>query len=483
MKILFIFKMENFLAPLGPMVISAMAKQQGHTTYLCEMNSSDPLERIRQINPEVVAYSSSTGESKHYLSLNNRIKESFPHIFTIMGGPHVTFYPQVVKESSLDAICLGEGEYAFSDYLDSISSRRTTESIPNIMTKFSDSYELRDLIQDLDSLPFPDYGLMYDNTPMGNSPLKSFIVSRGCPYQCTYCFNPTWRKIYEGKGKTIRRHSVDYVIDSIRKVREKWPLSTVKFYDDIFCHRADSWLEEFSRKYKSEIGIPFFILTRADLLNEDIVKLLKTAGCRTISMSIEAGNPQIRNNMLKRNMSDEQIIAAHKLCDKYGINTFTNCIIGLPETKISQDLESIDLAIKCRATWAEFLIFYPYPGTQLGDYTLAKGLYKADYHKMHTSYMFASELNCFNQREKNAQRNIAELGAVAVVMPGLRYFITKHLIYWPHNRFFIFLYWLVKMYVIRSKIYVTRTNLIESLKIYIRSLRQEMFRHMQEKVT
>lgn len=104
MKILFIFKSENFLAPLGLCQISASVKKEGHESYLSEINRDDPLLRIEDLRPDVVAYSSSTGESKHYIHLNKRIKERFPDTFTIMGGPHPTFFPHMIEETTLDAI-------------------------------------------------------------------------------------------------------------------------------------------------------------------------------------------------------------------------------------------------------------------------------------------------------------------------------------------------------------------------------------------
>jgi radical SAM superfamily enzyme YgiQ (UPF0313 family) len=480
MKVLFVFKIENFMAPIGPMIISAVARQEGHEIYFSDINKENTLERIATLKPDIVAYSASTGEAKHYIKLNSSIKEKFPDVFTIMGGPHPTFFPEMIQQATLDAICIGEGEGAFVDVLNTLSSGHSVESISNIVTPNSTDYTVRDLVEDLDSLPFPDYGLFYDNTPMGKAPLKSFITSRGCPYRCTYCFNHAWRKLYRGHGKVVRRHSVDYVIEDIEMVKEKWPLSCVKFYDDIFTYRADDWLEEFSLKYKKRIGLPFFILTRADLLTEDMVKLLKYAGCRTISMSIEAGNSHIRNEMLKRGMSNDQIIAAHRLCDKYGIYTFTNCIIGLPGTSIREDIESVDMSIKVKATWAEFPIFYPYPQTELGDRVIDMGMYSPDYEKMHTSYQSSSRLSCFTEEEKNVQRNLTVLGSVATVLPWLRNIIVKRLIYWRPNRFFTLFYYFVKMYIIRRKIYVTKTTFRESLRIFTRSLRQELFRHTEE---
>ena len=124
MKILFIFKSENFLAPAGLCNISAAALNKGHETFLSEINSENPLDRIKRLRPDVIAYSSSTGEAKHYLRLNSRIKEMHPEVFTIMGGPHPTFFPDVVYEGKLDAICIGEGEEAFQDFLNALSKKK-----------------------------------------------------------------------------------------------------------------------------------------------------------------------------------------------------------------------------------------------------------------------------------------------------------------------------------------------------------------------
>jgi len=481
MKILFVFKSHDFMVPRGLSIISAIARQKGHDTYLCEMNSENPLERITQLQPDIIAYSSMSGESKHYTQVNKAIKNKFPNLFTIMGGPHATFFPEVIDSSTLDAICIGEGDEAFEDVLDNLSAGKSVEGIANVRTR-NGATPVRDAIPDLDSLPFPDYSLFYDNIPvMGKAPLKSIMASRGCPYNCTYCFNARWKEIYRGHGKVVRRHSVDYVMEDIERVRSKWPLSCVKFYDDVFVYSVDDWLEEFCRKYKKQIGLPFFILTRYDLLTEDMVKLLKEAGCRTISMSIEAGNPEIRNNVLKRKMSDEQILEASLLCDKYGIYTFTNAILALPGSTLKDDIRSIDLAIEAKSTWAEFACFYPYPGTELGDQTIQMGLYSPVYSHMHTSYQNYSMLSSFSDTEKRVQRNLGVLGPVAAAFPRLRNLILNHMAYWPYNQFFVFMYWVVKSYVLRRKIYYTKTNLWQSLRIYARSFKQEFFRHTREK--
>lgn len=480
MKILFVFKNENFMAPLGLCFISAAAKKEGHEVFLSEMNSEDSFERVAELKPDVVAYSSSSGEAKHYIKFNQVVKERFPDIFTVMGGPHPTFFPDMIKDTTLDAVCIGEGEEAFSELLRVFSGGKSIEDIKNIYTKNSTSVLVRDLQEDLDSIGHPDYGIVYDTTALGNYPLKSFMTSRGCPYHCTYCFNHAWNALYLHKGKIVRRHSVEFVLEDIERVRAKWPLSSIKFYDDIFAYKADQWLEHFAQEYKKRINLPFFILVRADLLNEDMIKLLKFAGCRTISMSIEAGNPVVRKDLLKRTMTDEQLIKAHQLCRKYGIYTFTNIILGLPNTAIENDIESIELAVRCKVDWAEFAIFHPYPKTELGEKCRVLGIHDPDYNKMHSSCMSFSPLSCFTEKEKNAQRNLATLGVVAVTMPWMRKLIYKYLIHLKHNKLYTIIYYLVKMRVMRSKIYVTKTSFLNSMRILFRSLKQELYRHEEK---
>ncbi len=363
MRILWVVQTVDFIDPLGMMLLSALAKQGGHSGHLAVLTRENILQRTGELKPEVIAYSASTGEHKYYLEANKRIKERFPQVFTILGGPHTTFYPDCLQGSTLDAICMGEGDEAFPELLACLESGQEPTGIKNIMTRSGGDNGIRPLLEDLDNLPFPDRELFYRTTEMGKFPLKSFMASRGCPYPCTYCFNHAFRALYRGKGKVIRRHSVDYVIDEVLQVKRTYALECVKFYDDIFVYRADEWLEEFARKYQQKIGLPFHCLTRADLLTEDVAKLLKEAGCFSISMSIEAGNPYFRNEVLRRGMSNEQILNAFHICHRLGIRTFSNNILGLPYAQIEHEIETLDLNLKAGVSFAEFPIFHPYPRT------------------------------------------------------------------------------------------------------------------------
>lgn len=484
MNILFVMKSPDYMDQLGLMSIIGVTKKLGHDAFMCILDSEDILEKIEECQPSIIAYSASTGEHKYYLQANDLVKQKRPDIFTILGGPHVTFFPNAIQQSSLDAVCIGEGEYAFEELLNKIQNDEDIEGIKNLFFKGQNILpELRPLVQDLDSLPFPDRDLVYKNTEMGDYPLmKSFMASRGCPYNCTYCFNHAFRKLYPGQ-KALRKHSVDYVIEEVLRVKADYPLQFVKFYDDIFVLKVDEWLEEFVKKYKEKVNLPFLVLTRADVLNETIVKMLKDAGCHSISMSIESANDRIRNEILKRNQTKEQMLKAFQLCDKYGIYTFSNNILALPTSTIEDDIETVDFNIKCKVTFSEFPIFHPYPGTKLGDYCKEQGFFEGDYNSLHMSYMNLSPLSCFTDKQKNIQKNLGELGVVVVAFPCLRNVIINDLIYWPHNFIFFLMYYIVKAYLVTFKIYPFRYTFKTLAKMIAKSIKLERFKHSREKIS
>jgi anaerobic magnesium-protoporphyrin IX monomethyl ester cyclase len=481
MKILFIMQEIDYFDPLGLMSIIAVAKKEGHETFLGILAHEDILAKIEKIRPELVAYSASTGEHKYYFEINRKIKEKHPEIFTIMGGPHVTFFPYSLREGDLDAVCIGEGEEAFTEFLKKFEARQDLSGMQNIMLKDAkDCPPVRPLCKDFDSLAFPDRDLIYRNTDMGPFPLKSFMTSRGCPYTCTYCFNHAFRKLYKGE-KPIRRHSVDYVIEEIQNVRKNYPLRFIKFYDDVFTIKYDEWFEEFVRKYKDKIRLPFHILMRADNLTEDIARGLKEAGCKSVSMSIEAANDNIRINLIKRNMTKETMVNAFQMCKKYRINTFSNNILGLPTSTIQDDIDLVDFNIKCGVTFAEFPIYHPYPGTELGDYCKDNGMFAGDYNSLHMSYMNLSPLNSFSDHHKEVQKNLGELGLLAMTFPWLKKWIFTKLIYKKHSFLFFLSYFLLKSWYVTMKIYPFRYDLRTILKIASKSLRLEKFKHTGEK--
>ena len=472
MKVLFIVKNVDFIDPLGIAELSARAKFTGNETFLGISTREDIFSKIQKIRPEVIAYSAITGEHKYYFELNDAIKSRFKNIFTIMGGPHPTFYPECIKDSSLDAICAGEGDEAFPELLTVLENKEDISQVRNIRTKTSNG-TLRNLIQDLDNRPFPDRDLFLEHTELGEFPVKIFMTSRGCPYPCTYCFNKPLLTMYANKGKFMRRQSVERTLEEISIVRGRYPLKFIKFEDDIFVLRADEWLEEFSKKYSRRIGIPFNCLLRPDVVTEDIVKLLKEAGCFSISMAIDSGNQHLREKALKRYMSNDRIEKAFHLAGSYGINTFSNTILGIPYAKIDNELESIELNIQCKVAYADFSILMPYPKTEIGEYCIQNKIFNADINNYQMSILNRSPLTCFSEKEKDIQKNISMLGSLAISCSCLRPLILRWLIYLRPNRIYVLINFMTRAYLLHKKIFPVRMSFMGILRNFIKGLKRE----------
>ncbi|MEE8573842.1 MAG: cobalamin-dependent protein, partial [Thermodesulfobacteriota bacterium] len=294
MRVLFVIKDVEYIDPMGIMLLSALAKEKGDDTELCVLADGKLTKTLERYRPQVVAFSAKTGEHKYYIAANDVVKKFDRDIITVIGGPHATFFPDIVMKHNFDALCMGEGDDAWPDLLKAIETRRPYENIPNIVTKRNYDPDKPPMIRprrrELDSLPFLDRDLVYRQTRLGRFPMRSFMVGRGCPYKCTYCFNHIYNKLYKGNGPMLSRFSVDRLNAELKDLKERYPTQFIKFYDDIFIMKDDAWLDEFVEKYPREVGLPFHCLMRANLLTESLLVKLKKAGLASISMSIESGN-------------------------------------------------------------------------------------------------------------------------------------------------------------------------------------------------
>jgi radical SAM superfamily enzyme YgiQ (UPF0313 family) len=434
MKILFLARNIEHEGPIGIMYLSAMLKQHGHKTKLIETESTNLCEQIEDFSPDLLAYSVTTGLHKYYLSLNKKIKNKFK-IPSIFGGPHPTYFPEIIKEEGVDIICIGEGELAFAELADKMEKHSDITKIKNLYVKKGNKIfknDVRPLIQNLDEIPFADRELLYEFKPkLKNYPITFFMASRGCPYTCPYCFNPTLARIYKSKGWRIRRRSVNNLIEEIKSVMSKQKLQFIQFVDSIFI-TDEKWLEEFSEIYSKEIGIPFYCHVRANLVNKKIVKLLKKAGCASVGMGIESGDDEIRNKILKRNMSREQIINACKLFKEVGIKISSQNMFGLPGGSFESDLKTIELNIECKVDYPVIMLWQPYPRTALAEYAIENGYFDGDYEKIDFSYYSNSVIKFNNNEEKRKIENLQKLGAIAVEAPFLLPLI-KSLVNLPQN--------------------------------------------------
>lgn len=435
MKILFVVSDIFLSEPIGLMQLSAICKKNNHFTKLVTLKRHSILKSIIEFRPDIIGYSTMSPDVNAFIEADllakGWMKNNKKNIYRIMGGPHPTYFPEILMKCGLDAICIGEGDNALLNIINNLQQGKDLSSIPNVLckTNYDAGIQKKELINDLDSLPFVDREIIFDAVPYYKLiRFKSFLTQRGCPYSCTYCHNHAFNDMFRGCGDILRRRSVNSAIDEIKYVVKKYPpVKLVRFGDDTFAHRIDDWLVDFLKRYKKEINLPFYCLMRSNTLTEDMAKILSEAGCCSIGMSVETGDENVRNNILKRNISNDTVIKSFAYARKYKIKTFGNTMLGIPGTTLKDDFDSFKFTKKLRLSVPSFEIFCPYPGTELTEYAIKNGLLDRNV-ELESKYSFTSALNCYSKKKKKIQLRMAYLAQIFCSLPDFLIPIFKILV-------------------------------------------------------
>ena len=202
-----LFIQDLFYQYLGVMYLSAILKKDNISTdIIIEKDIKKILKYISNNKPGLICFSVLTGMHKFPISVSRKIKEYYPDIKILAGGPHPTFFPEYIEKGDFDAICRGEGDLVIRSYYDYILGKRSINKVPNIIYKKGNKiYEnpIINLIDPLDKLPFPDRELYDKYRYFKNSPIKFVLSSRGCPFNCSFCYYKKKKIIYKNKGRYL----------------------------------------------------------------------------------------------------------------------------------------------------------------------------------------------------------------------------------------------------------------------------------------
>ncbi len=451
------------IEPMGLMYLSAALKTNGHQTEICKAFSREIKRSLSQFKPQIIGFTLMTGFHLKVLELNKRIKKDYKCL-SVLGGPHPTFFPEIINEEGVDAVCIGEGELSMVELADRLESGVDITDIANFWLKKDGKIfknEVRPLIKDLDSIPFPDRELYNKYSFRRSYKSKSFLSSRGCPYKCTYCFNHIYNKIYSNKGKVVRLRNIDNIIEEIKEVKDRYPLECVWFIDDVFISTEDR-LREFSEKYREVIGLPYICLARVESITREVCKLLKASNCYMVSMGIETGNDYLRREVLQRKMSKERITNAFQMVREEGIKTLAQNLFGIPGETLAEAFETIQLNILSQPTIPHINIFTPYPKLTLTEKAKELGIFPGDFDQIVGE--ISTSKSVLKLKDKYQLENLHKFFAIVVKFPFLLPLI-KILIKIPANFFYRFIRDIWQGYSWREHCYPFRMSFYENLKL------------------
>jgi anaerobic magnesium-protoporphyrin IX monomethyl ester cyclase len=390
LKVLFVNPNINGLPYInfGIAYLSASLKAAGHETGLIDITFGYDRKKIfpqaKKFAPDIVCVSSKSTEYPTALEIAGMLKPLDVPMFC--GGVHPTVAPLDVL-SFFDGAAIGEGERSLLELVNRIESGKSYFDTPGYWFNNKGTIIKNDvlpLIENLDTLPHPDREIFdYAKYLEARDGEADFLLSRGCPFNCTYCINHRLQKLYRGKGRYTRFSSIPYAMEEIKAVIAKYKVTGIKFEDDTFNadHRR---LADLCRTYKNEIGLPFECNLRADLCTQEMFSHLKNAGCRKVNIGVEAGSERIRKEVLHRNITDEQMINAFRWAKDAGIHTMSFNMVGLPYETRNDIYKTIELNKKMNSDSIQASVFVPFLGTELFELCQEKGW--IDPEKTTTSY-------------------------------------------------------------------------------------------------
>ncbi|MGC9123470.1 MAG: B12-binding domain-containing radical SAM protein [Thermoplasmata archaeon] len=364
--------------PLGLAYLASVAREKGFDARIVDslaenLTYYDVEKIIRQYSPDIVGITSTTSMIPDAYAVARMAKNVSKDIVTIMGGPHVTFLPELTLQecSEIDYIVKGEGEIAFSGILDILTNKKEKKEVLGIAYRKGDKImnnPPQPLIKDVDSIPEPSWDLLpMEKYEIDNVQFGTIMTSRGCPYNCIFCSSSLQF------GKQWRGHSVERVLDELKTLRYKYNKREIEFLDDTFTLNMKRAIELTDRIYREGIDIRWSASARVNLFNDEIAKNMKKAGAHTVYFGIESGS-QKTLDFIGKSITLEMAKLSVAKANRAGLNTLGSFIIGFPDDTVKDVKRTIKFSKKVGVTVAQFTIATPYPGTRLWDYVMERNL-------------------------------------------------------------------------------------------------------------
>ncbi len=392
------------MEPLAPLHLATVARQEGWEPKIVLGNGPDFLEIMEAIDdykPDVLGFSIFTGNHNQIFKFIDEAKRGHPRLEVAVGGPHITVFPQKA---------LDHAHYVVpSEGFNGLRRILRGEVTPGIIP-----------LETREPIPSADREDFYNAYPeFRDNPIKSMITQAGCPHSCAHCYNSIHvdtlahllseeqaAKMRAALGQTGRLfprsvRTVDEVVAEAQDIQRLAPETKMIFIQDDSFGGNRGWLREFADKYE---GPQFHIMTRFEFLDPSTSKgkergeLLKKAGCSGVSFAIESADPEIREEVLNRNMSRDNrlMFRTLKYCRELGLGIRTFSMLGIPygatteptDINLEQDLKTLKLNVELREetglptiAWASTLV--PYAETGIERYSTEHGHFRGEHDQIH----------------------------------------------------------------------------------------------------
>lgn len=370
-------KIDRALPPLGLAYIASYLEGKGQKVFILDLQAEhlDPQQfqsYLKNLNSDFIGIGSTTVEIEGALNIAKLSKDILPEAKIILGGVHPSIMPdEVLSSSSVDFVVRGEGEFTLYELVSNISKASDILGLSYRENGNIRHNPSRPVIEDLDKMPIPAYHLLPMDKykpSLGNYkrlPAISMIATRGCPGRCTFCYTGI-------SGKKTRTRSAKNLLEEIRLLQRDYKIKEISFYDDTFTTFKENVREFCKHIIKEKIDITWSCMSRVDFVDEDMLRLMKQAGCHQIGYGLESASSEILRNIRKPTSLDlaRKVV---KLTKRARIDVRAMFMLGNPGETEDTLKQTINFAIELKPDLAIFNITTPLPGTEMYKWAKENG--------------------------------------------------------------------------------------------------------------
>ncbi|MFH1905621.1 MAG: radical SAM protein [bacterium] len=363
--------------PLGLGYLASYLEKENHLVSIFDgtlknADEEDFLKVVSDFKPDLVGVSVLTRGHNRAKKMIKTIKAQFRSLPVVIGGTQVTAAPEIVlRDLGADFAVIGEGEITILELVRALEKDKGHfERVKGLAYKDKRKgiivTEPRELIADIDTIPFPAWHLMPPKDyriapilePARAFPIAPILTSRGCSYNCSFCAsNVTWRR-------KLRFRSIKNVLKEIKLLKNRYGVREIHFCDDNFTMNVKRAQEMCDTMIQERIDLPWQCPNgvRIDGLTTSLLEGMRKAGCYALGLGVESGSRKI----LKRVNKQLDLGVVKKALSAFknaGISSYGFFILGLPGDTMETIEETIQFALSNPFNRAWFNIFTPYPGS------------------------------------------------------------------------------------------------------------------------
>ncbi len=373
----FVDENEGSFQPLGILYLASYLKKHEKD---CEISVIDAAaegldhaelgRRLEEISPDLVGVSCWTFSLIDSLKTAREAKARIPNVRVCLGGPHATIYPkETVMFEEVDFVITGDGERPLAELVRRLSTGgRDFGLVPNLYYKENGKIEkslLSHVEGDLDRLPFPDRTLVpmknYHSIIDKGNTITTMITSRGCPFQCRFCFqqNTGWRY-----------RQISGIIEEIEQCVDLG-IKNFFIFDETFTVNKKRTIELCDEIARRGLKINWSCRSRVDTIDEEMMDRLKTAGCSRISFGVESASAEVLKQLNKK-ISIARVREVFKIAKHKKLRTLADFMIGCPGEDRVATSDTVKLSLELDPDYAQFSLFTLFPATELYDEAMQK---------------------------------------------------------------------------------------------------------------